>query len=263
MDKSKIHIYLLIVLVSFVTISFKNVDGYKYKAYKIPASKIRLTSFYVNDFDQVLAPIGGGIYLIKEKNWFLPPSKDYYFTSFATNLSDSSFFVFGNTPDASKLYYIKIEEKQPIQRYALAELDLGKYNIIYKSNIGYVWGVGKKKSKIGMVTDKGIKWIFEIEGVINQVQVNDKSEVFFSMGNTIYNIAKQKKVLALASKIYGFDFNDEGKLVVSYNEGIGIKDGDYIDIVATGAEGLVQFKNKKIYVLPQNGQFLYEFYQSI
>jgi hypothetical protein len=256
------YFFSLLVL-TFINTSFKCIDFYKYKIYNVPPSNISLTSFYVNDFDQVLAPVGGGIYMIKENTWFLPPSKEYYFTSFATNLMDSSFFIFGNSRSESKLFYIKIEENEPISRYSLAELEFGKYNIIYKNNIGYVWGVTTEESKIGMITEKGVEWIFEINGIIQQVQVNEKSEVFFSMGNTIYEISNKKKILTLASKIYGFDFNDEGKVVVSFNEGIGIQNDDVIEIIASDIQGLVQFKNKKIYVLPQEGKYLYEFYENI
>ncbi len=245
----------------FINSSFGQIQ-YKCKTYNLPINHAVFTSFYVNEVNQILLPFDGGIYMPKDSLWFLPPVKDYYFTSFAPDLKHSAFFVLANHADSSELYYLKSIRKSPVQRCLLAKISKGLYNVIFKNGVCYVWGFDPHESKIGILTENGLNWVFKIKGIIQQVQVNKSGEIFFALGNTIYQLSSQKKILILNSKILGFDFDEEGQIIVSFNEGVGVKNEDVIKIVATGINGIVQYANEKIYVLNPSGSNIYQISES-
>jgi hypothetical protein len=234
---------------------------YKYKVYNIPQSQASFNSFYINEGNQIFLPLNGGIYLLKDSLWFISPVKGYYFTSFSPNLKDDALFVLANRSDSSQLFYLKSEKNKPIQRYTLAKFPIGIYNLVYKNGVCYVYGDDPNGSKIGILAKQNINWIFRIKDHIQQVQINESSEIFFALKNAIYQLSNQKKILILNSKINGFDFDSDGKIIVSLEDGIGIYSDGIVEIVASGIKGLIQYKNKSIYVLPTSGKALYQLYQ--
>ena len=225
---------------------------YKYSVISFPSLQTMSTSFYVNETGQVFLPLNGGIYLPKDSVWFLPPSKEYSFTSFAPSLKDTSLFVFANTADHTELYYLKSTVGAAIKKYPMATLEKGLYNIIYKNNTCYVWGYSSGISKIGILLKDEIKWLMNIEGLIRQVQVNDSSEIFFAYKNSIYTLGNRQTVLTLDKTIYGFAFDKSNNLLLSCSDGIGIRNNDKLKIIATEVSGVMEYRNGSLFVLDRS-----------
>jgi len=238
----------------------KNVK-YKISALSLPKSQNLFHSFFVSDQDKIFLPLNGGIYLPKDSLWFLPASKEYYFTSFAPDLKDTSCFVFANSSTATELYYLKSSKHSAIRKFCIAKLKRGSYAVIYKGSICYVWGHDGEQSKIGFLVNNKIKWLISIKGIIRQVQVDDKGEIFFALENSIHKLSTRQTIVTLASVISGFDFDKSGKIILSCADGIGIQKDKTIEIIATGLSGLIEYQNDVIYVLNSKGSSIFQIQQ--
>jgi hypothetical protein len=264
---AKINImkYLAVICtISFITLFVrKNSNAqipsrvYTYTSVAFPSSNLLQTSFYVNDANKVFIPLNGGIYMPQDSIWFIPPSKRYIFTSVAIDLKDTGLFVAACSADSSHLFYLKSSTNSPIKRSRLAELTKGIYNLILRNNICYIWGYSGDTSKVGILTDNGVEWLMHFTGVIQQVQVNDRFEIFFSVGNSIYQLNNNTTVLKLTKKIYGFCFDENDKLVVSTDDGVAIVDKGVQLIIAKNVLGIMQQQDEKVYILSNKEHKLY------
>jgi hypothetical protein len=224
----------------------------------LPQSQVSYSSCYVSDDKSVFLPVGGGIYLPQDSIWFLPPSERYYFTSVAPVLTDTAFFAIGNTASTSELIYVRSSsQKLPIQ-LQIQSLDKGFYHLIYRNNLCCIWGFSGGHSKIGVLAEKQVKWVFTLKGIITQVQLNDAGEIFFAAGNSIYQLTTGKRLLTYEGKIFGFDFNSKQQIVLSCEQGVGyIDEANKLNILARQIFGTVTARNNTTFVLPPTGRFMY------
>jgi hypothetical protein len=236
-------------------------EKYGYDVVSLPRSQNLFTSFYINENNQVFIAINGGVYLPKDSLWFLPPAKEFYFTSMAPNVNDTGVFVLANTVDSTKIYYLKSSANGSIKKFHLVTMSKGVYNLIYKNGLCCVWGYDANDSRIGILSSGGIKWLITVKGIISQVQVNDSSEMYFSLKSSIYQLNNRKKVITVNSEISGFDFDRKGNMIVSCREGIGLVSKDSLTIIARGITGLVQYRNENVFVLPRKGGYLYDIHR--
>ncbi len=229
-------------------------NRYVHSTINLPTSQSLITSLFVNEINQVFLPLNGGIYLPKDSLWFIPPSKGYYFTSFAPNVKDTGFFVVANTSDSSELFYLKSSRDASIKRYPVLKLNKGLYNVIFRNNTCYIWGHDTKGSRIGILVNNEIKWLLNLSGVIQQVQVNDSSEIFFALNKAIYKLNNQQIVLSLNKEIHGFCFDKSGNIILSTADWVGVQNEDKIDIIATGMSGLSAYENDSIFIVSNKAQ---------
>lgn len=235
--------------------------NYKYSVLNIPPSKNLFTSFSVTETSDILLPLNGGIYVVNDSLWFIPPSKQYFFTSVATNIIDTGVFVFANTLDSSKLFCLKNSLTAPIQRSLIVQMSKGIYNVIFKNNICYVWGHTGTNSKIGILVNKEVKWLINLKGVIQQVQVNSLNEIYFSLGKSIYQLNNQKKILTLEKEIHGFCFTKDDKIILSSIDGVGIYEHNNISIFASELDGLLEQKSDKLFLVSNKNKQVYILYK--
>jgi len=232
---------------------------YSYDIIGLPPSQTMFTSFYINESNQIFVALNGGVYLPKDSLWFIPPANGHYFTSIAPNVKDTGLFVLANATDSTELYYLKTSVNGSIKKILLTKIGKGCYNLVYKNGLCCIWGYDLETSRIGILSSNGIEWLLAIKGIIRQVQVNDSSEVFFALNNSIYQLRNRRNILTINTAILGFDFDGEGNPIISCSEGIGLANDGKLNIVATGVAGLVQYKNENIFVLPPKGNKLYKF----
>jgi hypothetical protein len=223
--------------------------GYDYTNYNIPATAALMTSLYVNENGQAFVPVNGGIFMPRDSAWFMPPAAGKYLTSFAPDLKDTALFVFANTKDSSELYYLKNSSRATIQRVVLSRLSKGIYHAIVKNKVCYIWGVDSVSSRIGILTKQKVRWLFQVKGMIRQVQVNDSAEIFFAMNQTIYKLNDRKIVLQLETPVSGFCFDASDSLLISYENNIARVAGNKIVVLATGVGGLLDYAAGKVFVL--------------
>ena len=74
-------------------------------------------------------------------------------------------------------------------------------------------------------------------------------QLYFALENAIFCIEQKKTFLSLNERIYGFDFNEKGVLILSTESGLSYYSNKSFEKIATGAKGMIAYKNKKIYVL--------------
>ncbi len=232
--------------------------NYELLAKEMPGKHAMLNNFFVNELNQVFVPISGGVFMPFDSLWLIPPSKKQYITSFSTNDIDTSFYISSNTNDSSLFSYIKLSKSKNIIPFQLLSLKRGSYNLIYSKGVLFVWGFENNKSKIGIVTKKNVNWILNIDGIITQCQFNDKNEIFFSLGNTIYQLDKLKKVAELKSQVFGFCFDKSGKIICSTKDGIGFLENTTMNIIAEGINGNLQSSKNCIYLLPSNSNYIFK-----
>ncbi|MDN3548949.1 hypothetical protein [Mucilaginibacter aquaedulcis] len=225
--------------------------GNEYRVISYPGPTSRAGSLYVSPFDEVFLSLNGGIYNPKNSFWFIPPSKEYYFTSFAPILKDTAAFVFANTEKESQLFYIKNSFKSPIKPYLILSLPKGAYNIVSKNDICYVYGCANDTSKIGILIRNKVKWLMTIEGLIKQVQVDNDGKICFLYKNSIYELNDRKIILSDKQKLYGFAFDKNNQLIVSGEDGLGIKKNDTLSIIISGVKGIVSCGLNNIFILDQ------------
>lgn len=250
MVKKQFAILILVILSKPIFGISQGIERRRFDSIILPSSSTFAASFYVSESDDVFVAINGGVFLPKISSWFIPPQKDLFVTSFALNLSDTALFVCGNTEDSTIIYYIK-NSSNKIKRFEVSKIERGAYNLIYKNQTCYIWGGTITNSKIGILTAKGIKWVLKIKGYIPQVQVDDSSKIFFALENSIYNLNKKLVLLRSEEKIYGFAFQKDSTVLVSYLNKLGfLKQGRraFLDI---GTSGIIQNTSKNIFVLAQ------------
>lgn len=227
-------------------------NNYQKDSISYPETTDIVTSFHVNDNNIVFLALNGGIYLPHDSLWFIPPSKNFYFTAFAPNVKDTSLFVVANTTGNSELYYLKSSIQSPIKRFLVATLEKGIYNLIFKANVCYVWGYCSNISRIGILVNGEVKWLLQLQGVIKQVQVNNDGDIFFTKNNSIFQLGSPKPILTLEKKIFGFDFDKQNNIIVSSMDGVGISIKDKLEFITSEAAGPVQYNHKSAFILNRN-----------
>jgi len=225
------------------------VASYHMKEIPIPKLHALVSSFYVNEEGHPFLPLNGGIYLPEDSLWFLPPTKENYFTSFAPVIEDTALFVMSNTNDSSVVHYLKTSSGGSVKKIKVAAVKQGIYNLIYKNKICYIWGYEGKYSSIGIVGNGAVNWLFKMNGLIRQVQLNEASDLFFCADSSIFKLNEKKLILKLNETIDGFCFTKSNNLLVSSTAGIGIVNQQELGLIATGVTGKLQAAGNSIFLL--------------
>jgi hypothetical protein len=222
---------------------------YGYEAITMPAGKALRNWFLINDQGSLFVSHEGGIYVLKDSSWFIPPVSNLVFTSYAPVPKDTAIFVVANNEKFSEIYYVKSSTSSAIQKLLLCQLRRGIYNLIVKDQICYVWGYSNGRSKLGIVSGNEVKWLLDVQGIIRQVQVNNASQIHFALGNAVYRLNDTKALLRLDKPINGFCFDKMNNLIASSEQRVGIQKGDQFVIIANGIGGPLQYHDEDIFVL--------------
>lgn len=220
-----------------------------YEAIAMPAGKTLRNWFLVNDQGSLFVPHEGGIYVLKESSWFIPPVSDFVFTSFAPVPQDTAMFVVANNEKFSEIYYVKSSTSSSIQKLLVCQLRRGIYNLIVKDQVCYIWGYSNGRSKVGIVSGNEVKWVLDVPGIIRQVQISAASQIYFALGNAVYRLDDTKAMLRLNKPINGFCFDKMNNLIASSEQQVGIHSGDHFVVIANGVGGPLQYHDEGIFVL--------------
>ena len=223
--------------------------AYKLTNILLPRSDFHYRSFFVNDSSNIYIPMNGGIFMPLDSSWYFRPGTQKYYTSLTQYAADSSEFFLVNDKDSTTLYHTNIRKRPSQKKLKITRIKKGLYSVINIMNTCILWGYDGEHSQIGIIKPDGIKWLYQMKGMIQQVQADASAEIYFCLKNSIYRLSDKKIVAQLPSPIYGFDFNNKGKLVISSKEGIGIEKNKTIELIATGIGGLLECRAESIYLL--------------
>lgn len=222
---------------------------YGYEAIAMPVGKTLRNWFLVNDQGSLFVPHEGGIFVLKDSSWFVPPVSDFVFTSFAPVANDTAMFIVANSEKFSEIYYVKSSTSASIQKLLVCQLRRGIYNLIVKDQVCHIWGYCDGRSKVGIVSGNEVKWLLDVPGIIRQVQISPSSQIYFAMGNAVYRLDDTKAMLRMDKPINGFCFDKMNNLIASSEQQVGIHRGDQFVVIASGVGGPLQYHNDDIFVL--------------
>jgi hypothetical protein len=218
-------------------------------------------NFYVNEYSKVFVPASGGIYVLNDSAWFIPPSEKSYVTAFAPNLKDTGLFAIDHKSDSNVLLYLKKSSHKTLMT-VVAGLPAGLYQVLSSEGICLVTGYDGKFSRVGIVQPGKVQWLFQYPGLIRQFQVYH-DEIFAAIGKQIFNLNKGENLVGFEDTVDGFCFDALGNLIVATAKGVGIVKKEGMLLLAKGVSGLLQRCNSSIYVLSNKDHALYTIQPSL